>query len=56
MNNKHFNYEILSTINKINKPEIIDDMNHIINQKDNNEIFQEIDKLYHKITKNFVKK
>lgn len=56
VNNKHFNYEILSTINKINKPEIIDDMNHIINQKDNNEIFQEIDKLYHKITKNFVKK
>ena len=51
--NKCINYEILSSFNRINKSEIINDIKNIVNNKDKNEIFMEINEIYKKITSKF---
>ena len=45
--NKNINYEILYNFNKINKSEIINDINYIINNKDNN--IQNLLNIYNKM-------
>jgi len=49
--NKNINYEILYNFNKINKSEIINDINYIINNKDNN--IQNLFNIYNKMNNKY---
>ena len=51
--NKYINYELIYSYNKLNTSEIINDINDIINNKNNNKIFKKLNDIYDKMTNKF---